>query len=96
MIGTLSSQVGLLAFAMAIFAGIYAGNSPFTVLSRALLIMVGAGTIGRIAAVAARAVLREYLQSVKVNIDRAHLDAAKAHAAAASASAGGEESPQAS
>lgn len=91
MIGTLSSQVGLLAFAMAIFAGMYAGNSPFTILTRALLIMVGAGTVGHIAAGAARVVLREYLQSRKVAIDREHLDAAKAHAAASIASS--EEPP---
>lgn len=77
MIGTLGSQVGLLAFAMAIFAGIHAGNSPFTILSRALLIMVFAALVGQFAAATARAVLREYLQSLKVTIDREHLQAVK-------------------
>ena len=81
MVGSLSAQIGLIAFAVGVAAGLHAGNSAVTVLSRALLMMVGAILIGQMAAYAARLVLRDHLQREKITIDREHArqrDAAEA------------------
>ncbi len=74
MIGAIGAQLGLLAFAAAVFAGLGAGNAFETVLSRAMLAMVGAAFVGQLAAYATRAVIRDHLQRRKVSIDRDHLD----------------------
>ena len=74
MIGSISAQIALLAFAAAIVAGLAAGNSPFTVLSRALIAMCIALIVGRITAWSTKLVLRDHLQRKKRAIDEAHLE----------------------
>lgn len=72
MVGSLSAQIGLIAFAVAVAGGLHAGNTAVTVLSRALLMMVGAILIGQMATYTARLVLRDHLQREKMSIDREH------------------------
>jgi hypothetical protein len=72
MVGSLSAQIGLIAFSVAVAGGLHAGNSAVTVLTRALLMMVGAILIGQVAAYTARLVLRDHLQREKITIDREH------------------------
>ena len=78
MIGSLSAQIALLAFAAAIVAGLCAGNSPATVLTRALVAMVVALLVGKLAAWAAKAVLCDHLRHRKLAVDQAHLASAEA------------------
>lgn len=73
MIGSLGAQLGLLAFAVAIFAGLLAGNSAGTVLSRALMVLALAVLVGQMAAATIKLVLRDHLQRRKLAIDRQHL-----------------------
>ncbi len=75
MVSSASVQVGLLAFALAIAAGLYSGNSATTVLSRALVAMVVGLVAARLAGGAMRLVLREYLQQKKYEIDRRYAEA---------------------
>lgn len=82
MIRTVSAQIGLLAFGVAIVAGLYAGNSATATLGRALLAMFGGAAIGHVAAWAARSVLRDYFQRRKHEIDQQHVDAMQALASA--------------
>jgi hypothetical protein len=77
MIGSLCAQIALLAFAAAIVAGLYAGNTPVTVLTRALVAMVVALLIGKLAGWTNRLVLHDHLRRKKLAIDQAHLDAAR-------------------
>jgi acid phosphatase family membrane protein YuiD len=72
MVGSLSAQIGLIAFAVAVAGGLHAGNTAVTVLTRAMLMMVGAIFVGQMAAYAARLVLRDHLQRQKITIDREH------------------------
>lgn len=74
MIGVISAQVALFAFAVGLLAGVYAGNAPATVLSRALTVMVGALLVTQAVAYASKAVIREYLLKRKLEIDRSHVD----------------------
>ena len=78
MVGTISAQVALLAFAAAIAVGLYSGNSATTVLTRALVAMLVAYGVGRIASGTVRLVLRDHLQRRKLEIDKAHVAARKA------------------
>lgn len=71
----IGAQIGLLAFAAAIVAGLYAGNSMTVILSRALVAMLIGSLVGQAAGWAAKAVLRDHLQRKKVQIDREHLAA---------------------
>jgi hypothetical protein len=73
MVRTIGAQIGLLAFAVALVAGIYVGNTPTTVLMRALVAMVFGVLAGQSAAWAAKVVLRDHLQQKKLQIDREHL-----------------------
>ncbi len=73
MIGSIGAQIALLAFAVAIVAGISAGNSPTTVLTRALIAMFVALVVGKLAAWTTKLVLRDHLQHKKLEIDRAHI-----------------------
>ena len=82
MVGSISAQIALLAFAAAIVAGLYAGNAPTTVLMRAIVAMFAAMTVGKLAAWSAKLVLRDHLQKKKRAIDRAHHDAMRAVEAA--------------
>jgi hypothetical protein len=88
MIGTFSAQLGLMAFAIAIGAGLWAGNAPATVLARALAAMLMAWLVGQAIATSARHVLREHLTRRKVELDRAHLEAIEALAQDRGASEG--------
>jgi hypothetical protein len=72
MLGSLSAQVALLAFAAAILAGLSAGNSAATVLTRALVAMFVALLVAKLASWTTRLVLRDYLQHKKLSIDQAH------------------------
>lgn len=74
MIGKVSAQVALLAFAMGVFGGLYAGNSAITILSRALAMMVAGLAVAQIAAYACKLALREHLQRRKREIDAAHME----------------------
>ena len=75
MVGSLSAQIALLAFAAAIVAGLAAGNSAATVLTRALVAMVAALLVGKLAAGSIKLVLRDHLQRRKLAIDQAHVAA---------------------
>ncbi len=89
MIRTTSAQIGLLAFAVALVAGLYAGNAPAVVLFRALLAMFAGAVVGQFAGWAAKYVLREHFQRRKMAIDREHITAVQALQAAA-----GEDEPR--
>ncbi len=73
MVQSLGAQIGLLAFSVAILAGLYAGNSLTVILTRALIAMVVGSLVGQVAGWAAKVVLRDYLQKKKFEIDRAHI-----------------------
>lgn len=79
---SISAQVALLAFGVAILAGLSAGNSPQTILVRALLAMVAALVAGQLVSWAAGLVLRDHLQRKKLSIDREHLEASRPTAVA--------------
>ena len=72
MVRSVGAQLGLLAFGVAILAGLYAGNSPATILLRALVIMVAACATGQALAWAGKQVLRDHLQHQKLAIDQHH------------------------
>jgi hypothetical protein len=78
MLGSVSAQVGLLAFAAAIVAGLYAGNAPATVLLRALAAMLVGFLVGRLASGTIRLVLRDHLQRRKLAIDQSHAPSTEA------------------
>lgn len=78
MVRSLGAQIGLLAFAVALVAGVYAGNPVTVVLTRALIALVLGTLLGQAAGWTAKLVLREYLQRQKMAIDREHLAAMKA------------------
>lgn len=82
MVARLSAQIALLGFSAAIVAGLWAGNTPSTVLSRALTIMVIALFVGQVVAYACKLVLREYLQQKKTRIDTEHFERIKAMSSA--------------
>ena len=77
MIGSLSAQIALLAFAAAIVAGLAVGNSPTTVLTRALVTLVVALLVGKLVAWSTKLVLRDHLQRKRLAIDRAHLESSR-------------------
>ena len=78
MIESLSAQIALLAFAAAIVAGLCAGNSPATVLTRALVAMVVALLAGKLAAWTIKLILRDHLRQKKLAVDKTHLASVKA------------------
>ncbi|MGD8454338.1 MAG: hypothetical protein PVJ57_21200 [Phycisphaerae bacterium] len=75
MVRSIGAQLGLLAFGLAILAGLYAGNSPITILTRSLLIMVVACVLGQIVGWSGKLVLRDHLQRRKLALDREHCEA---------------------
>lgn len=78
LVGTTGAQIGLLAFAVAVVAGLLAGNSATVILLRAIVaLLVGAG-VGQAAAWTAKTVLRDYLQRRKLLIDQEHKAAVQA------------------
>jgi len=74
MVGKLGAQIALVAFAAAIVAGLYAGNAPTTVLTRALTVLAVALFVGQAAAYVGKLALRDFLQHEKTRIDRAHVE----------------------
>ncbi len=78
MVRTTGVQIGLLAFAVASLAGIYAGNPATVVLLRALLAMLLGTLIGQAAGWTAKLVLRDHLQRKKLHIDSEHFKAMRA------------------
>ncbi|MFQ5807130.1 MAG: hypothetical protein ACE5I3_11840 [Phycisphaerae bacterium] len=72
MIGSISVQVALLAFAAAIVAGLSAGNSAVLVLQRALIAMLAGLLVGKFVSWTTKLVLRDYLQRKKLAVDQAH------------------------
>ena len=75
MVRTTGAQIGLLAFAVAIVAGVYAGNPATVVMLRALAAMLAAALVGQVAGWTAKLVLRDHLQRRKLRIDREHFEA---------------------
>lgn len=75
MVQSLGAQIGLLAFAVAVVAGLWAGNSATVILTRALLAMLAGVLIGQLAGWAGKTILREHFQRKKSQIDRQHLQA---------------------
>ncbi|MBL8880353.1 MAG: hypothetical protein JNG88_14665 [Phycisphaerales bacterium] len=78
MLQTIGAQVALFTFSLAVVAGLQAGNSPLTILTRALICMVGGLFVGQVGAVVCKAVLRDHLQTRKQRIDTAHVKALEA------------------
>lgn len=78
MVRSIGAQIGLLAFGVAILAGLYAGNPATIVLTRALVVLVVGALVGQAAGWAAKQVLREHLQRKKLEIDKRHLAAVRA------------------
>ncbi|MCH8806070.1 MAG: hypothetical protein IH986_08275 [Planctomycetes bacterium] len=69
---SIGAQLALFSFAMALLAGLYVGNSPTTVLLRAMVILVIALLVGQTIALTAKWVLRDHLQRTKLAIDQEH------------------------
>lgn len=80
MINSIGAQLGLLGFATAIVAGLYAHNDPVTVLWRAILTMLLASFIGQFVGWTGKIVIRESLQQRKQGIDETHLRESAANA----------------
>jgi hypothetical protein len=78
MLGSLSAQIALLAFAAAVVAGLAAGNPPTTVLTRALVAMFAALLVAKLVGWTTRLVVRDHLQHKKLAIDQAHRDSGTA------------------
>jgi hypothetical protein len=68
----LAAQLGLLAFSVAIIAGLLAGNSFNTIVTRAIVALFVAALAGQLAGWAGRLVLRDHLLQRKLKIDREH------------------------
>ena len=75
MVRSIGVQIGLLAFAVAIAAGVYANNPATVVLLRAMAAMVLGLIVGQVAGWAAKLVLRDHLQRRKLSIDQQHFEA---------------------
>ena len=69
----IGAQLALLAFSGAIVAGLAAGNTPTTILWRALLALAGGMVVGQTAGWAGKLILRDHLQRQKRALDREHL-----------------------
>lgn len=78
MLQSIGAQVALLTFAFAVIAGISAGNSPITILTRGMISMIAALFVGQTAAAVCKAVLRDHLQRRKHRIDSDHVAAIEA------------------
>lgn len=87
MVGNIAAQIALLTFAMALLAGLHAGNTATTILSRALVALLVAWCGAQFVAWVARTVLRDHLQRKKITIDREHFAAKAASLEAAAAAA---------
>lgn len=65
-------SLGLLAFAITILAGLYAGNPPVVVLSRSILALFAFCLIGLVLGKAAQAVVSEYERKRREEFERSH------------------------
>ncbi len=74
LIGRIGAQVALLAFSLSLLAGLLAGNTPVTVLSRALVMLVVALVLGQFVAWCGHIVLLDYLTQRKAEIDIEHAE----------------------
>ncbi len=72
---SLPSRIALLAFSVAVVAGLRAANSAATVLWRALAAMFVAYVVGELALWASRQVVREHVQRRKWETDKRHVEA---------------------
>lgn len=72
---SLPSRIALLAFSVAVIAGLRAANSAATVLWRALAAMFVAYAVGELALWASRQVVREHAQRRKWETDKRHVEA---------------------
>lgn len=70
MIGRISAQVALLAFAVATLGGIGAGNSPQTVLTRALTALVVALVVAQVVGFTCQLVLRDHFRQRRARIEQ--------------------------
>jgi hypothetical protein len=75
MIRTIGAQIGLLAFAVAVIAGLYAGNSATVTLTRSIVALILGAIAGQMAGWGAKMVLRDFLQKRKLEIDQEHIAA---------------------
>jgi len=94
MIRTTAARIALLAFGLTLLAGVYAGNSPATVLFRALVALLLGLLVGQIAGWAGRVLLRDHLQRRKRAIDEEHAAAVRAMQTAAAAAAASVTEPE--
>jgi len=78
MVRSVGAQFGLLAFGLAILAGLYVGNPPATILLRAVVAATVACAVGQILAGVGKQVLRDHLQKRKLAIDQQHYEALRA------------------
>ena len=69
MVGRVSAQIALLAFAIAIAAGLYAGNAPVVVLRRALVAMLVGLVVGKLVGWTTRLAVRDHLRRGKLAHD---------------------------
>jgi hypothetical protein len=72
MVRSLGAQIGLLAFGIALAAGLWTGNSTNVVLVRALVALLAGAVLGQLAGWGAKLVVRDHLQRKKLEIDRHH------------------------
>lgn len=94
MLSTITAQLALFAFGVAVLAGLITGNSVTTVLSRALMCMFVAMLAGQLIAWTARLILRDHLSARKHRIDQSHLEQLKAIDDAADQNAAEDNSTQ--
>ncbi len=66
----IGAQIALLGFALAVAAGLYAGNTPTTILLRAMMAMIVCLAIGRATAWVARQALLDFWRRQKSEIER--------------------------
>lgn len=93
MVRSLGAQIGLLAFGVALVAGLLVGNPATVVLLRALFALLAGAALGQLGGWAARLVLRDYLQRRKLEIDQRHFAEIRGPAAAGPAAGGGAAAP---
>ena len=68
----IAAQLGLFAFGVTVCAGLFAGNSFSTVVTRALAAMIIMALVAYLAAWAGQIVLRDHLLQRKLKIEREH------------------------
>lgn len=72
----IGAQCGLLMFGVAVGVGLIVGNSPTTILIRAIAAMIVASIVGQAAGWCAHLILAEYVRKTKQQIDERQKDAA--------------------